>query len=201
LLITGGCCHDYAKQKTSSKRGWKARELKVDQIHTDDKSTKPPLAILGIRSTRRGTISSSTMMRGRHQGPGDRGRRAEAAPRRHPRSEPALRDALLSRGQSRHSADGWHAGVALVRLSRAAIERHGAQLPIALTFLPNASPITKGFSDWTTIKEELYNNIQIFPSAKPLVKGKQTVTDKEGKTKENEFVWADESLQRQDPRF
>ena len=37
------------------------------------------------------------------------------------------------------------------------------------------SPITKGLEDWTTIKEELYNNIQIFPTAKALANGKQTV--------------------------
>src|SRR5712691_4096960 len=48
LLITGGCCHDYAKQKDILKAGLEARaNVVVDQIHTDDKSTKPPLAILG----------------------------------------------------------------------------------------------------------------------------------------------------------
>src|SRR5262245_16275662 len=48
LLITGGCCHDYAKQKDILKAGLEARaNVVVDQVHTDDKSTKPPLAILG----------------------------------------------------------------------------------------------------------------------------------------------------------
>src|ERR1041385_9206629 len=48
LLITGGCCHDYAKQKDILKNGLEARAyVEVTQIHTDDKSTKPPLAILG----------------------------------------------------------------------------------------------------------------------------------------------------------
>src|ERR1051325_11942090 len=48
LLITGGCCHEYAKQKDVLKEGLEARaNIVVDQIHTDDKSTHPPLAILG----------------------------------------------------------------------------------------------------------------------------------------------------------
>src|ERR1051325_5255617 len=48
LLITGGCCHDYAHQKDILKKGIEARaNVTIDQIHTGDSSTKPPLAILG----------------------------------------------------------------------------------------------------------------------------------------------------------
>src|SRR6185295_11804476 len=48
LLITGGCCHDYGKQKDILKKGIEERiNAEVTQVHTDDKSTKPPLAILG----------------------------------------------------------------------------------------------------------------------------------------------------------
>jgi len=43
-LITGGCCHDYARQKDILKSGIKARaNAIVDQIHTGDSSTHPPL--------------------------------------------------------------------------------------------------------------------------------------------------------------
>ena len=62
---------------------------------------------------------------------------------------------------------------------------HGKQLPIALTFLPTDSPITKGMSDWTTIGEELYNNVQVFDTATPLIRGKQGAGDKKG---ENDTV-------------
>src|SRR3954454_6559829 len=48
LLITGGCCHDYAAQKDILKKGISARaNVVIDQIHTDDASTHPPLTILG----------------------------------------------------------------------------------------------------------------------------------------------------------
>ncbi|HET6249737.1 MAG TPA: discoidin domain-containing protein [Tepidisphaeraceae bacterium] len=52
---------------------------------------------------------------------------------------------------------------------------HGAQLPIALDFIDKESPITKGMENWTTIKEELYNNIagHVLATAHPLVTGAQ----------------------------
>ena len=53
---------------------------------------------------------------------------------------------------------------------------HGAQIPIAVTYLDPENAITKGLGDWTTIKEELYNNIagNVLPTAHALAKGKQT---------------------------
>ena len=48
LLITGGCCHDYAKQKDILKEGIEKRlNDEIVQEHSDDKSVKPPLAIYG----------------------------------------------------------------------------------------------------------------------------------------------------------
>ena len=49
LLITGGCCHDYKTQKDLLKAGIESRaNIIVDQIHTDDGSTKPNLPIYGM---------------------------------------------------------------------------------------------------------------------------------------------------------
>jgi len=40
-LITGGCCHDYAKQKDILKAGLEERaNVIVDQIHTTNTTTK-----------------------------------------------------------------------------------------------------------------------------------------------------------------
>jgi type 1 glutamine amidotransferase len=70
--------------------------------------------------------------------------------------------------------------------------RHGAQLPIALTFVDKQSPITKGMEDWTTIKEELYNNNigKLLDTAQPLVRGKQVVKARDGKEHTDEYVVA-----------
>jgi type 1 glutamine amidotransferase len=56
---------------------------------------------------------------------------------------------------------------------------HGAQLPIEVTYVDKESPITKGLQDWTTIHEELYNNIagKVLDTAHPLARGKQGKTD------------------------
>jgi len=41
LLITGCCCHDYARQKDILKEGIEERgNIEVTQIHTSDGSTK-----------------------------------------------------------------------------------------------------------------------------------------------------------------
>src|SRR6266540_1176940 len=41
LLITGGCCHDYSKQKDVLKKGLEARaNVEVTQVHTNDSSTR-----------------------------------------------------------------------------------------------------------------------------------------------------------------
>ena len=72
--------------------------------------------------------------------------------------------------------------------------RHGPQEPIAITFTDSGSPITKGLTNWTTIKEELYNNVQIL-TGKALAIGKQSYTDKKsGQPKEDEtvVVWTNE---------
>ena len=57
---------------------------------------------------------------------------------------------------------------------------HGPQEPIAIAFTDKESPITKGMEDWTTVKEELYNNItgKVAETAQPLARGKQTYMNK-----------------------
>jgi type 1 glutamine amidotransferase len=65
---------------------------------------------------------------------------------------------------------------------------HGPQQPIAISFMDKNHPATQGLSDWTTINEELYNNIQILPTATPLARGKQTTKSRDGGARENDFV-------------
>ena len=48
--------------------------------------------------------------------------------------------------------------------------------------------------DWTTVNEELYNNIQIMPTAKPLARGSQTFKNKDGAETKNDYmvVWVND---------
>ena len=71
---------------------------------------------------------------------------------------------------------------------------HGPQEPIAIRFSTPGHPITRGLADWTTDREELYNNIKIFPTAHPLAHGRQMLKQKEGPDKAMDYVvaWAND---------
>ena len=46
LLITGGCCHEYAKQKDILKKGIESRAMvEFSHVHTDDTTTKARFGI------------------------------------------------------------------------------------------------------------------------------------------------------------
>jgi type 1 glutamine amidotransferase len=65
---------------------------------------------------------------------------------------------------------------------------HGAQLPIELTYVKTDHPITKGLENWTTIKEELYNNYQVWDTVTPLARGKQVVKQSDGTSKTSDCL-------------
>jgi hypothetical protein len=193
LLITGGCCHDYASQKEILKKGLEARaNVVVTQVHTDDKTTKPPLAILGNADYAKGydlVIHDEC---------------ASAV------SDPATIAAVLAPHRKGIPGVNLHCAMHSYRIgdpkepAKAGEQRsawfdylgiqssgHGPQEPVAIHFTDAKHPVTKGAGDWTTIKEELYNNIQIFPTATPLARGTQSYTDKKsGEKKTAEFVVA-----------
>ena len=52
---------------------------------------------------------------------------------------------------------------------------HGPQRPIELTMLDAQNPITRGMTNWTTVNEELYNNVakKVLDTANPIIRGKQ----------------------------
>jgi type 1 glutamine amidotransferase len=57
---------------------------------------------------------------------------------------------------------------------------HGPQQPIAITFTDKSHPVTAGLADWTTVNEELYNNVQVL-GAKTLATGNQKIPEKKDK--------------------
>ncbi len=69
---------------------------------------------------------------------------------------------------------------------------HGPQEPIAITF--GNHPITQGLTNWTTLKEELYNNVKVFETATALAKGKQSGKRRDGSewTEEKVVVWVND---------
>lgn len=176
LLITGGCCHEYGLQKDLLKTGIEARaQIVVDQIHTDDNSGKPPLAIFGRPDYARGydvvihdecaadfrdpTLFDTVLKPHLDGTPGVNLHCAMHSFRFGDFAKPVARGAENSR---------WYEYIGLQSTG------HGPHEPIAITFVSKDHPITRTLSDWTTINEELYNNVQIL-DGKPLAKGKQIV--------------------------
>jgi hypothetical protein len=199
LLITGGCCHDYAKQKDILKAGLEARaNVVVDQIHTDDKSTNPPLPIYGNPDYAKGydlvihdecaaSVSDEAVVAGvlaPHRA-GIPGVNLHCAMHCYRIGNP--NDPVTDLTQP-HAF--WFDYLGLQSSG------HGPQEPIAVTYTDKDHPITKGFADWTTIKEEHYNNIKILDTAHALAHGVQHVKLKKKaadgsetiEEKDNDFV-------------
>lgn len=176
LLITGGCCHSYSTQKDILKKGIEERiNATVEQIHVDDKGTKPPLPILGNPDYAKGydlvihdecgaDISDLETIKGvlKPHVDGTPGVVLHCAMHSYRQKDFAQ---PVTKSEDRTI---WFDFLGLQSTG------HGAQKPIDVHFLPDAkSPITAGMADWTTGNEELYNNITKLPTLTPLATGKQ----------------------------
>ena len=180
LLIAGGCCHDYAKQHEVIAKGIQGRaNVQVDVIWTDDKGTNPPLPLYEKADWAKGydiiihdecaasmnNKETLTRILDAHK----------TIPSVH------LHCAMHS---FRTGEDRWFRHLGLQSNS------HGPQEPIAITFVDKEHPITKTLGDWTTIKEELYNNANLF-DAHPLAMGRQMV---KGKAVDAIVAWTNEKV-------
>lgn len=183
LLVLGGCCHDYAQQQNILKAGIEERaNIVVDIAYTPDKSTGAKFPQYEKDDWAKGydvIIHDECSAEVKELGYVNR----VLQPHRDGTPGVNLHCAMHSYRTAKNvgkpvetNTDDslWFDYLGLQSSG------HGAQKPISLTNLDPESPITKGLPEWTTTNEELYNNIQIFPTAKPLVKGKQDAGDKEG---------------------
>ncbi|MFD0893696.1 ThuA domain-containing protein [Luteolibacter ambystomatis] len=176
LLITGGCCHSYATQKDILKKGIEERiNATVEQIHVDDKGTKPQLPIFGNPDYAKGydlvihdecaaDISDLETIKGvlKPHTDGIPGVVLHCAMHSYRQKDFAQ---PVTKSEDRTI---WFDFLGLQSTG------HGAQKPIEIKFDTTAkSPITTGLADWTTGNEELYNNITILPTATKLATGKQ----------------------------
>lgn len=69
---------------------------------------------------------------------------------------------------------------------------HGPQEPIAISVVDPKEPITQSLANWTTGKEELYNNSagKLLETARPLARGKQVYKNKNGAQFTEDYVVA-----------
>ncbi len=165
LLVAGGCCHDYAVQHKLLYEGLQARtNARVDVWWTDDKSVNPPLPLyddpdwakgydLVIHDECAAGNKDLTVMKNVLDA-------HKTIPAVH------LHCAMHS---FRNGTDQWFQHLGLQSSG------HGPQQPIAIDFVDQEHPITQGLENWTTGKEELYNNVDVF-NAHPIAMGTQKFT-------------------------
>lgn len=176
MLITGGCCHDYATQKEILKKGIEARaNIVVDQIHVPDGSTRPNLPIYGnpdyaagydlvIHDECAADIKDEAVVRGvlKPHVDGMPGVNLHCAMHSYRTGNHGKKVEVLGTVESL-----WFEYLGLQSSG------HGPQKPIDITYTDRNHPVTKGLENWTTINEELYNNVRLFDNAKVLASGKQ----------------------------
>ena len=193
LLITGGCCHDYAKQKDILKKGIEERiNAEITQIHSDDKGTKPPLPIFGNAEYAKGydlvihdecaaDIKDPAVIAGvlkPHREDGIPAVNLHCA--MHSYRFGDFGKPVAAGAENSH----WYEYLGLQSTG------HGPQLPITITVLDEKAPVTSSIVGWVTGKEELYNNIQV-TTGKALARGKQGDGNKPGQN-DTVIVWTNE---------
>jgi type 1 glutamine amidotransferase len=190
LLVAGGCCHDYARQKDILTKGISAR-ANVEWViaYDPDKGTQHLNPVYENPDWAKGfdvivhdecsaDVKDLAVI--------------ERILKPHRDGLPGV---VLHCGMHCYRSEGWPKVVTpWFEFTGLQTTGHGAQLPIAITFIDKESPITRDMADWTTIKEELYNNIagHVLDTARPLARGKQTYTDRKTNqehTDDNVVVW------------
>ena len=195
LLVLGGCCHDYQTQKTLLKAGLESRiNAVVDIEYNPDKSTGTTFKRyqsadwaggydVVIHDECSASVTDPVYLK----------RILDA----HRNGIPAVNLHCAMHcyrwGDYKKPVKPGGDNAAWYEMLGLQSTGHGAKKPIDISYIDKKHPVTQGLSDWTTINEELYNNVQIFDSAHPLARGHQ-VQKKKGKTIEAEtvVVWTNE---------
>ncbi len=180
MLVLGGCCHDYPAQKDILKKGIEARaNVVVDVVYSADTSTKARFEMYEKADWAKGydVVIHDECSSDVKEMPYVQNILAAH------KTVPAV-NLHCAMHCYRTGTDDWFKFVGIHSTG------HGPQEPIAIHFVDTTHPVTKGATDWTTVNEELYNNVKIFDTAHPLARGKQIIKQKDGTTKEVETVVA-----------
>jgi type 1 glutamine amidotransferase len=183
LLVLGGCCHDYEKQKDIISKGISERaNVQWSIAYDPDKGTRHKNPVYDTPEWYKGfdvivhdecesDVKDSDVISG--------------ILKPHKEGLPAV---FLHCGMHSFRGEGYPKSTAWFEFTGLHTNGHGAQLPIEITFTDKESPITKGIENWTTVNEELYNNItgKLLDTAKELARGKQT---SKGKVEDCICVW------------
>ncbi len=174
LIVAGGCCHDYEKQQSILKDGIESRlNAVVDVAFNPDKTTKASFEIYKAKDWAK---DFDVIIHDECSADVTDPAYVANILNAHKAGVPAinLHCAMHSyrwgnfKEPVTAGADnaGWYEYIGIQSTA------HGPQSPIDIAFASEGHPITKGLENWTTINEELYNNVQMM-GAKPLAVGTQ----------------------------
>jgi type 1 glutamine amidotransferase len=185
LLIIGGCCHDYVKQKELIPRGVSARaNVQWKVAYDPDKGTRHVNPVYANADWAKGfdvvvhdeCCADVTDLKVIQR---------ILAP--HQEGLPAV---LLHCGLHCYRSKGYPRVTPWFEFTGLQTTGHGPQAPIAVTYLDRDSSLTKGLQDWKTINEELYNNVtgKVLDSTHPLARGKQIIKGKDDRESTPEAI-------------
>ena len=182
LVVAGGCCHDYANQKEFLKKGIEARvNATVEVAYDPTKSTKPLFEL--FKNPDWGKNYDVVVHDECAADITDQAYVANIV-NAHKNGLPAvnLHCAMHSYrwGNFKEPVKAGADNASWFEMLGLQSTGHGPQQPIAIAFTDKSHPITTGLADWTTINEELYNNVQVL-GAKTLATGLQKIPEKKDK--------------------
>jgi type 1 glutamine amidotransferase len=193
LLVLGGCCHDYLAQQDLLTKGISARTDVLWRVAYDpDTGTKHKNPIYDNPDWAK---DFDVIVHDECSSDVKDLDTIEQILKPHRDGLPAV---VLHCGMHSYRSEGWPQIVTpWFEFTGLQTTGHGPQLPIDVHFVPQKDPITAALKDWSTVKEELYNNFtgKLLDRAKPLARGTQTVT-RNGQTKAEDcvVVWTNHYL-------
>lgn len=167
LLVTGGCCHDYANQKNILSEGISKRAgapVEWTIAHEGDKREHKN----SIYSKPDWWKGFDVVVHDECYGFVDDDAFVEAIAKAHADNKVpvvAIHCAVHSYRKAKTRAWSEMLGIRS--------EAHGKRNDIAVTYTNKDHPITAGLKDWTSPTDELYNNIKVYEKTTPLANGKQ----------------------------
>lgn len=178
LIVSGGCCHDYPRQREVLERALKERmPAQVSHVYYDpkpgEKATRPALPIYGNPHYADGY---DVVIHNECAADEDSAAALDAVLAPHMEGIPAvnLHCAMHSyrSGTWKQPVKAGDANARWFAFTGIQSSGHGPQAPIRLALAGNDHPVAKGFVPYTTGKDELYNNLTRF-DVTPVLTGVQ----------------------------
>lgn len=185
LLVLGGCCHDYKVQQKLLTEGISAR-ANVQWVISYDPDTgtkhlnpwyeKEDWAAgfdVVVHDECSSDVKDINIV--------------QKILEPHQNGLPAV---ILHCGMHSYRTEGYPHSTPWFDFTGLASTGHGPQEPIEIEFLDMDNPITQGMQNWSTGREELYNNFagKLHETAEPLAIGRQAWNGRDGKVNKAEAI-------------